>query len=327
MKMIHVVAGVINNTDGKVLLALRPHHLHQGGLWEFPGGKREAHEAPQQALARELWEELGLKITHARPLIQVSHDYGDTHILLDVWRVTAWHGNPHGREGQQWRWVALADLAHFDFPAANLPVLKALALPSYYAITPEPATIANFFTQAEKLFQKGIRLLQLRSKQLTASDIEQYAKKLYILAQSYEARVVINAEPAYAALVHGLHLDSRNLYQYAQRPLPKTQLLAASCHTEADIAQAQRIDADFIVLSPVRATATHPEATPLGWQRFAELNATCRCPVYALGGMEPQHLALAWAHGAQGIAAIRSLWYAEHVAFNESAGAFHFINA
>src|SRR5690606_12054895 len=114
----------------EVLLALRPLDKHQGGLWEFPGGKVEAGEPVKDALARELLEELNLLVLSAEPLLVTEHNYGDKHVRLDVWVVREFSGEPHGREGQQIRWCPLAEIGAMQFPAANLPIVKAvLALP------------------------------------------------------------------------------------------------------------------------------------------------------------------------------------------------------
>lgn len=123
---IHVVAGVICNEEGRVLLALRPKHKHKGGLWEFPGGKVEAGESARDALARELLEEIALVVEDAEPFLLIEHDYGEKQVTLDVWRVQRFSGEPHGREGQQVEWVALADLRRYEFPEANAAIVAAL---------------------------------------------------------------------------------------------------------------------------------------------------------------------------------------------------------
>jgi 8-oxo-dGTP diphosphatase len=125
-ELIHVAAGVILGPDDLVLLALRPRDKHQGGLWEFPGGKVEAGELVQQALVRELHEELALEVLDCEPLLVTEHDYGDKQVRLDVWLVTRHQGEPQGREGQALAWVPMADLARYNFPAANLPIVNAL---------------------------------------------------------------------------------------------------------------------------------------------------------------------------------------------------------
>lgn len=123
---IHVVAAVIMGSDGRIFLSKRPQSKHQGGLWEFPGGKLEPREAPVDALSRELEEELGIQVEACSPLIKVSHDYADKSVLLDVWSVSQFQGEPHGREGQETAWVHKQQLQNLDFPAANKPILEKL---------------------------------------------------------------------------------------------------------------------------------------------------------------------------------------------------------
>jgi 8-oxo-dGTP diphosphatase len=125
-KRIHVAAGVILNDRDEVLLALRPLHKHQGGLWEFPGGKVEPGEKVEAALARELLEELNLVIQSPQPLLVTEHDYGDKHVTLDVWIVRNFSGEPHGREGQELRWVQLMELQGYQFPQANHVIVETL---------------------------------------------------------------------------------------------------------------------------------------------------------------------------------------------------------
>ena len=124
--IVHVAVGVIVDTRRQVLLALRPESSHQGGLWEFPGGKVEAGETVQQALVRELQEELAIVPIAMRPLLEIRHDYPDKSVLLDVWWVDAFEGEPEGREGQPIRWVATELLSDYAFPAANQPIVNAV---------------------------------------------------------------------------------------------------------------------------------------------------------------------------------------------------------
>jgi 8-oxo-dGTP diphosphatase len=127
-KQIHVAVGVIRNTSGEILIALRHPDSHQGGLWEFPGGKVEPNETVQVALARELEEELGIAVqpSDCQPLIEIHHDYGNKQVLLDVWWVSDFDGEPSGREGQPLRWVAVSELVDYAFPAANVPIVKVI---------------------------------------------------------------------------------------------------------------------------------------------------------------------------------------------------------
>ena len=126
MKKVWVAAGVIENKLGEILIAKRLQHLHQGGKWEFPGGKVEANELAQQALARELAEEVDLEVTLAKPMMKLEYDYGDKIVILDIWHVQQFNGEAKGLEGQEVRWVAKTEIAQYEFPAANVPIVTAI---------------------------------------------------------------------------------------------------------------------------------------------------------------------------------------------------------
>jgi len=126
-KAIHVAVGVVVNANQDVLISLRAAHQHQGNRWEFPGGKVEAGESVLQSLNRELAEELGIRVQQAEPLCTIEHAYSDKTVLLDVWWVTAITGQVQALEGQEWRWVPADTLAEYNFPAANVPILQAIA--------------------------------------------------------------------------------------------------------------------------------------------------------------------------------------------------------
>jgi len=128
---VHVAVGVIfNSKQDQILIAKRPKHLHQGGLWEFPGGKVSSGEAIEHALARELFEELGISDIQAEPLMHILYDYTDKKVFLDIWIIDQFSGQAQGKEGQQCKWVNLQDLlssqSQYQFPAANQPILERL---------------------------------------------------------------------------------------------------------------------------------------------------------------------------------------------------------
>lgn len=123
---VRVAVGIVADAAGAILITRRPDHAHQGGLWEFPGGKVEAGETVTAALRRELHEELGIRVQAAESLLHIRHAYPDKTVLLEVWRVTAYQGEPHGREGQPLTWVLPARLADFAFPAADAPIIEVL---------------------------------------------------------------------------------------------------------------------------------------------------------------------------------------------------------
>jgi 8-oxo-dGTP diphosphatase len=124
MTTLHVAVGIIYNQQQHILLAKRPKHTDQGGLWEFPGGKVEAGETVRQALARELKEELNIEVVTASPLMAVTHDYNDKKVLLDVWQVIEFKGVARGNEGQTVRWVTICECENYDFPEANRVIIE-----------------------------------------------------------------------------------------------------------------------------------------------------------------------------------------------------------
>ncbi|MFZ5593928.1 MAG: Nudix family hydrolase [Pseudomonadota bacterium] len=311
---LHVVAAAIFNPSGDVLIALRHPDAHQGGLWEFPGGKIETGEDIRHALKRELHEELGINVTQARPLIRIHHNYPDKSVLLEVWRVDAFDGEPHGREGQPIAWVSPQHLPERAFPQANQPIITAVRLPPLYLITPETGRDWDIFLRAlDRSLGNGITLVQLRAKTLSASRYKQLAKEALPLCRARQAQLLLNAPPEWVEEVgaDGVHLNSMRLMALESRPLPAGRWVAASCHNTSEIAHACRIGIDFAVAAPVLETTSHPGAPALGWEGLRALTEQAILPVYALGGMTPRHLPQAWAQGAQGIAAIGSLWRGE----------------
>jgi len=306
---IHVAVAAIVNEHDEVLIARRPEGVHQGGLWEFPGGKMEPGESLEQALARELDEELGIRIRHTQPLITIHHDYGDKRVCLHVQVVDVYEGEPHGREGQPLRWMSRTGLATLEFPAANHPIISALQLPERYLITPDPGLQTEAFLMAlrERLNRGDIRLMQLRAPSLDEQHFTTLAEQVLKVARDLGVQVLLNTSPEIARSLgaDGVHLNRTRLAQW-QVEQSGGLLVGASVHSAAELDLAR--GADFVVLSPVSYTASHPDAVPLGWQAFADLVQQAVMPVYALGGMKSDDVGLARLHGGQGIAAISGLW-------------------
>jgi len=311
VKRVHVAAAVIRGVDGRILIARRPDDKHQGGLWEFPGGKVEEGEAVPTALARELEEELGIRVSAARPLIQVRHDYPDKRVLLDVWEVCAFSGEPHGAEGQPLAWVWPRQLADYEFPAANRPILAAARLPERYLITPDNLEPQELLQGLKAALDAGIRLLQLRAPALYSPEYRDLAVDAVGLCAG-RAQLMLKGPLEWLGdfPAAGWHLTSAQLRKYAAqgRPFPRQRWLAASCHSAEELALATEMGVDFITLSPLQATQTHPGAEPLGWDKAAELIAGFNQPVYLLGGVGAAQAERAWQIGAQGVAGIRAFW-------------------
>ncbi|TLY52641.1 MAG: Nudix family hydrolase [Gammaproteobacteria bacterium] len=309
----HVVAGILSDAAGRVLVAQRPLGKHLAGSWEFPGGKVDPGETPQAALRRELHEELGVDVGALEPMIGVPWRYAQKSIFLDVYRVLDYAGEPHGRETQALRWCRAEELRALDMPPADRPVVAALRLPPYYAITPDPDDDeAAFLAHIDRALAGGIQLLQLRAKSLAQARLRTLASEVQERARRAGAQLLLNGDAALATEFgfDGVHVPASVLLQLHQRPVRLDRWFAASCHDARELAHAAKVGVDFAVLGPVQATSTHPNAPVLGRQRFSELAAQAPFPVYALGGLARSDLAAAVAAGAQGIAGISAFFAA-----------------
>lgn len=307
---VHVVAGVITDARGRVLLAQRTSGEF-AGLWEFPGGKCEPGESPEGALARELDEELGIEATVGAPLITVAQQTATRRMRLDVRRIAQWQGEPRGLEGQALAWVDPAQLAPSDMPPADRPVVAALREPDRLLVTPAPrdGDDGAWLAALDRALDAGVLRVQLRLHGLDAAHRRRLAANALLRCQAAGAEVLVNGDIALAhALGTGLHLRSDQLAGVRHRPVADDRLLGASCHDEAQVDAALAAGCDLLVTGPVRATASHPGQTGVGWARFARLRERHALPVYAIGGLGPDDLRDARDHGAQGIAAIRALW-------------------
>ena len=213
MKRIHVAAAVIRGVDGQILLAKRPEDKHQGGLWEFPGGKVEAGETVPSALARELDEELGIRPTAVRPLIQVR-DY--------------------------------------EFPAANRPIVAAARLPERYLITPEGLSGPELLRGIQAALKSGIRLLQLRAPAMFDAQYRDIAVDALGLCAG-KAQLMLKGPLEWLGdfPAAGWHLTSQQLRELSAggRPFPSQRWLAASCHSAHELELATQMGVDFITLS------------------------------------------------------------------------------
>jgi 8-oxo-dGTP diphosphatase len=307
---LRVVAGVLSDEQGRVLLAQRAPGKHLAGLWEFPGGKIESGESAWQALRREWREELDVDVRVAESFWTVPWRYPEHDLLLEVWRITEHDGQPHGRESQSLRWARLADIDPLELPPADRPVLAALRLPRLLTITPEPpadTALAAWIARVERHACDPQRLTVLRAKQFDRAARAALAERI---APSARERIVLHGELELAQTLGfaGVHLSAGQARALSARPPTARSWLGVSCHNAAELAQAVRLDADYVFLGPVHATDSHPGAQTLEWAEFRRLASTCPIPVYALGGLMPEDVSQARAHAAFGVAGISAFW-------------------
>lgn len=310
--VVEVAAAVMLRDDGQAfLLAQRPQGKVYAGYWEFPGGKVEPGESIRQALVRELQEELGITVTAASPWLTRQFTYPHATVRLNFWRVTAWDGEigitaPLEHSAVAWQRCGHSPTVAPILPA-NDPILKALALPTVMAITNgaelgEDAELARL----EQAVAKGLRLFQIRDKVLPAAERAWFAQTAMEILRGTEAIVVVNDDSELARRIgaQGVHWSAATLAGTLARP--DCTWAGASCHTRSELLRAAELGLDYALLGPVLPTATHPGHGGLGWPHFAELVRGLGIPVFALGGMSRELLPVAQAHGAHGIALMRS---------------------
>jgi 8-oxo-dGTP diphosphatase len=308
-KIVDVAVGLIVK-NGDALLAKRAEHQHQGGRYEFPGGKVESGELVSDALVRELREELGIDIHLPQFVQRLTYHYPEKTVRLHVYRIESFDGEPIGREGQPLIWVSLSKLFGLNFPDANRPIVRAAQLPTRYSITPNlmipeheaiPAWLAEQAIESETDAWVYVRLPHVPFELYESAIL-----KLAMLRPDLNLIAAWDAPESINGFIRGRHLTQSAL-------LAKTELVRnseqdywfAACHDETSIAHATRLGVDAITLGAVLATPTHPEHESLGWERFAMLVKLSDVPVYALGGMQIKDLVEVRAKGGFGVAGIR----------------------
>ena len=296
-----VAAAVIERPDGEFLLAQRPANKVYPGFWEFPGGKIEPGEDPRSALVRELEEELGIRVREATPWITRVYAYTHATVRLHFYRVSAWDGEPQPLEDQAIRWQRVEAPDVSPMLPANAPVLAALALPAVMVLSNCAAMGVDpwILKLAERAIEEKL-LVQVREKGAERQRVQHVLSRVLARAEPFGARVVVNSDCGEFPQCSGVHLSSRALMQAAARPAGT--LVGASCHDERELGQAEKLALDYAVVGPVKETASHPGAVPIGWERFAALACDRPMPIYAIGGLTRGDLAEARRRCAHGVA-------------------------
>ncbi|MCL2831467.1 MAG: Nudix family hydrolase [Betaproteobacteria bacterium] len=310
------------------LLARRPKGKVYAGWWEFPGGKLEAGESFDEALKRELDEELNIIVESATPWLNREFSYPHARVHLRFFRVTRWKSRNADRlsgkrelEAYEHDAIAWLDSATaFTTPAvspilpANAPILKALSLPQSCGIT--AAAKRGVRAELERLkngLAAGLKMIQVRDKTLPRQERQRFLHAVCEHARAHGALTLLNVEGeedfqlARQAFgedrLTGIHLSAAALQAAQERP--EFPWVGASCHNAEEIEHAARLQLDFAVLGPVLPTPTHPGHPGIGWAAFSSLAEAAQIPVFALGGMRHELKESAQSHGAHGIALLR----------------------
>ena len=308
----HIVIGIVyNNSRDRILISRRDVDSHQGRLWEFPGGKVRQGESEWQALTRELLEEVNISANRGHRLVQITHEYPDVKLLLDVWMIDEWSGQYADNEGQLAEFVSYQELISRQFPPANAKVLRLIHLPFLYLITPDLIRYdEDFLRMITRMIDSGLALIQFRSKKSPPNEQYSLVQRLIEICNNGNCELLFNgtADEALKLGTHGVHLTSEKLMQLDSRPLPDNCLVAASCHNETEMMHACNIGLDFCVLGSVYDSNTEPFKSGMGWEQFQSLIMKSTIPVYALGGMNVSDLDIVQQHGAHGVAMIKGVW-------------------
>ncbi len=220
-KILEVSAAVLQRPDNTFLLAQRPSDKIWAGYWEFPGGKIERGETPYHALVRELHEELGITVQTAYPWLTRVFTYPHATVRLNFFRVTEWNGELHPHEGQQFSWQHPTQISVDPVLPANAPILRALELPSLYAISNAAELgMEPFLTSLQVRLDAGLRLIQLREKDLLRDELRVLAQRVVAMAHARGAKVLLNSDVALAQEVgaDGVQLTSTQLVELKERP-------------------------------------------------------------------------------------------------------------
>jgi 8-oxo-dGTP diphosphatase len=307
--IIEVSAAVLQRPDGTFLLAQRPPDKIWAGYWEFPGGKIEPGETAHDALLRELREELGISVQTAYPWLTRVFTYPHATVRLNFFRVTEWTGELHPHEGQQFSWQLPTNVMVDPILPANAPILRALELPTLYAISnAAELSVEPFLTRLHARLDAGLRLMQLREKNLSYDELRELALRVVVVAHAHGAKVLLSGDETLAQEVgaDGVQLTSRQLAGMSKRPV--VDWCGASCHNAEELRRAEALGCDFALLSPVLPTRSHPGAANLGWKKFATIATGASIPVYALGGLKHEDMQTAWQSGAHGVSLLRQAW-------------------
>jgi len=314
-----VVAGIIRDPErpSRIFFTQRKKGQHLADLWEFPGGKLEQGESRFEGVKRELEEEAVIQVLAARPFQSITHAYREKTVFLDVWEVIQYSGRAHGREGQQYRWLSLAELDQYHFPEADYPVLKALALPPRLLITPDfPSRQLDHYLElfSGMMHQHRYPLVQFRSHRLSDRNYLSAAKELSIICQQYQAEIIINRPDLKSFQSRGYdifqrrHLNSRILNEQKKNPFEAGIKSSASCHDLQELEKAALLNCEFALLSSVKVSSSHPLTGAKGWYRFGQIAAQSKIPLYALGGVKRKDFTAARYHAAIGVAGISDFW-------------------
>jgi 8-oxo-dGTP diphosphatase len=301
---VEVVAGVIRRADSKILLSLRHKDAHQGGLWEFPGGKREPNESRFATLKRELHEELGITIHRATPLLRLQYEYPTKAVELDTWEVSHWDGAESGREGQQIVWVPPSQLHKYSFPAANEPIIRAASLPRI--LLTRSLSAANDAFPVEQF--KSRTSAGLGNCLQFSASVPARSRKVRIIAGVELCREIgtklLFIDEAIGE--RGIVSKTQALNFYDLGDHHRDIFVGVVCKETHELRRAELNGADFGIVLAQNFDNRRVGLSGIEWTELENLVQRTNIPVYIKGDFDEIDLARAISAGCQGIALHRS---------------------
>ena len=304
MNTIKAVVGVLRNNKEQLLIAKRQDHQFMGGFWELPGGKVECGESEKQTIIRELTEELGIKVDKLTLHQTMQHQYSDRVVNLSIYNINKYQHSPIGVEGQQISWASIDELKNYKLLPTMKAFIDSITLPNKYWITPSSNHQSDeWMAKFDEKMTQDIELIQLRSK--VDLDVD-FISELHNKCKQNNVNLLLNipGKTFDETYCDGWHITTGEMLKLNKRPCGENKLLGASTHDLNEALKAQEMGADFVVISPVQATQTHPDTIPLGWDAAKEVVDQLNIPVYFLGGMGLEDLDKTLELGAQGIAGV-----------------------
>lgn len=322
-KVVSVVAAVITpqglttaahaplGPNINVLLAQRPEGKHLAGKWEFPGGQVESGESHENALYRELDEELGIQIQSAHPWTTITHPYPEKTVILHIYRVTEWSGVASGREGQAIEWVAWHQVQDRPMPEADRALIKAFGMSPFGLTLSLPNADRDLLEYAQE-----------RLDWIAKSAWSHHPWWIHLALEPDSAHrahnelaslIALIKDHGHVVMVHGTvdvaaELKADGVYLHRQAGLALTERprefkwVAMACDDRQTLAHAGDLGLDYVTLAPLRRPHHAADTAELGGEQFKQLLTHASLPVLALGGLGLNDLTWVRSLGGFGIA-------------------------
>lgn len=298
--VVNVAIAILFN-QSKVLVGWREAKQHQGNKYEFPGGKVEQDESPEQACTREIFEEVGITIQKWHKFDEIKHEYDDIHVHLYLFHAFVTEQQLVEIK-HPWAWYERSVLKSLNFPKANDAIIDRLNWKHLIKISSD-------FNDIQCLDEKSYLYLRFDADLENADKAQQIAT-INALNDLQLNQLIVNIDvwkklvPKVQQAISAIHYKHSQLMQLQQSDLILGKRSLAACHDALSLKQAQFLGFDAAILSPVLKTATHLDASYLGWSEFEQLSKLTDLPIFALGGLKPSDLPEARSKGAYGVAGI-----------------------